>query len=331
MSSKLFLLVLSLCVGAISSAGILNAGISSDVNDVKFYVYPSSTDRKEVILDNVQSLDAIKSGVGVTLCIDGFLSNAESPMSQLTKNSVLSKLSTPQNIIVVDWGRLSGNGNTFANLIETGAAYSKVLANVGPVGSRIADVINFIVTTKNILPSQINIIGHSLGAHIAGACGTFYRDRYGALLSRISGLDPAGPFFNLQIDVNKRLHSGDAAFVDIYNTNRGTLGDSSHQTGDINVYVNGGDNQPGCAEADTSGFAGYCSHSYSWKFFDMTFHRNVEACPCVGLPCQCKSSCNTQCDSPIIVGAGTSPSARGAYHLIITDSLSQYPASVLQV
>lgn len=80
--------------------------------------------------------------------------------------AVLSKLSTPQNIIVVDWGRLSGNGNTFANLIETGAAYSKVLANVGPVGSRIADVINFIVTTKNILPSQINIIGHSLGAHI---------------------------------------------------------------------------------------------------------------------------------------------------------------------
>lgn len=59
-----------------------------------------------------------------------------------------------------------------------------------------------------------------------------------------------------QNDVDKRLHKGDAAFVDIYHTNRGTLGDSDHQTGDINVYVNGGASQPGCEEADESGFKG---------------------------------------------------------------------------
>lgn len=60
-----------------------------------------------------------------------------------------------------------------------------------------------------------------------------------------------------QNDVDKRLHKGDAAFVDIYHTNRGTLGDSDHQTGDINVYVNGGASQPGCEEADESGFKGW--------------------------------------------------------------------------
>jgi len=52
------------------------------------------------------------------------------------------------------------------------------------------------------------------------------------------------------------LYKTDAQFVDIYHTNRGSLGDSDHQTGDINVYVNGGDNQPGCEEADTEGFKG---------------------------------------------------------------------------
>lgn len=74
---------------------------------------------------------------------------------------------------------------------------------------------------------------------------------------------------------------------------------------DINVYINGGDNQPGCEEADSGGFAGYCSHSYSWKFYDTTYHRDITACPCTGLPCQCKSNCNTQCQNPVIVGART--------------------------
>jgi hypothetical protein len=82
------------------------------------------------------------------------------------------------------------------------------------------------------------------------------------MVARISGLDPAGPFFSNQVDEDKRLKKGDAAFVDIYNTNRGNLGDSAHQTGDINVYVNGGDNQPGCEEADQSGFAG----NLEWSF-----------------------------------------------------------------
>lgn len=162
-------------------------------------------------------------------------------------------------------------------------AYSKVLNNVGPVGARVADFIAFIQREKNISPSQVWIVGHSLGAHIgnlsvlvycqqlfnclkmvlmilhilAGAAGTFYKEQYGGnLIGRISGLDPAGPFFNQQVNPDKRLDSGDATFVDIYHSNRGTLGDSEHQTGHINVYINGGDAQPGCEEADSSGFAG---------------------------------------------------------------------------
>ena len=59
-----------------------------------------------------------------------------------------------------------------------------------------------------------------------------------------------GPFFSMQVDKDKRLHRGDAVFVEIYHSNRGSLGDKDHDTGDVNVYVNGGDNQPGCAEAD---------------------------------------------------------------------------------
>jgi len=52
------------------------------------------------------------------------------------------------------------------------------------------------------------------------------------------------------LDAGRRLDKSDANFVDIYHTSRGSLGDSAHRTGSINVYVNGGDKQPGCEEAD---------------------------------------------------------------------------------
>jgi len=301
------------------------ADISTDTNDLKFFSYPSSGDRREITFNNVASLQPLVSGADTLLIIDGFLSDSTSPMSQHTKNSALQRASSAQNVIVVDWGRLSGFGSSFGNIIETGLAYSKVLNNVGPAGGRVADFIAFIQREKNISPSQVWIVGHSLGAHIAGAAGTFYKDRYGGqLIGRISGLDPAGPFFNQQVNPDKRLDSGDATFVDIYHSNRGTLGDSEHQTGDINVYINGGDAQPGCEEADSAGFAGYCSHSYSWKFFDSTYHQEIRACPCTGLPCQCKSNCNTQCSNPVVIGAHASSNARGALHLLASDPLNQY-------
>jgi len=312
--SKLTVSLLALLCAAISAAEV-----SKDVNELKFYYYPTSGDRRELIYQNAGSLSALKSGAPTTLLIDGFLSDVSSPMSQNLKNAILNRESN-RNVIVMDWGRLSGSGLTLGNLLETASAYITVLGNVGPVGSRVADFLNFVKTTKNIDFSQIHIIGHSLGAHIAGAAGNFIQQKYGGKVARITGLDPAGPFFSLQVDKDKRLHQGDATFVDIYHTNRGTLGDSSHQTGDINVYVNGGDNQPGCEEADASGFAGYCSHSYSWRIYDAAIRSDIKACPCSGLPCQCSSNCNTQCSNPITIGARAPLNAIGAYHLIITNS-----------
>jgi len=71
-----------------------------------------------------------------------------------------------ENVIVVDWGRLSGSGLTLGNLIETATAYITVLGNVGPAGGRVADFLEFLRANRNIDQSQVYIIGHSLGAHI---------------------------------------------------------------------------------------------------------------------------------------------------------------------
>ncbi|CAL8113408.1 unnamed protein product [Orchesella dallaii] len=233
------------------------AAISTNPEETKYFSYSTPTTRNELILGDVNSLNSapVRTAAKTFLIIDGFLSDSTSPMSQTLKDELL-RTNPNTNVIVVDWGKLSGSGSTFGNQLETYSAYLKVLNNVGPVAQRTADFLEFLKNEKGISFSHVHIIGHSLGAHIAGATGLWVTNKYGGLIDRATGLDPAGPLFSGQNNVDKRLHKGDAAFVDIYHTNRGTLGDSAHQTGDVNVYVNGGASQPGCEEADSSGFAG---------------------------------------------------------------------------
>ncbi|ODM96873.1 Lipase member H [Orchesella cincta] len=293
-----------------------HAAISSNPAETKYFAYTNPATRNELILGDAGSLTAatIRTATKTFLIIDGFLSDSTSPMSQTTKDELLR--SNPNtNVIVVDWGKLSGSGATIGNQLETYAVYLKVLENVGPVAQRTADFLNFLKTEKGIDYSQVHIIGHSLGAHIAGATGYWVTSKYSSIIGRATGLDPAGPLFSGQNNVDKRLHKGDATFVDIYHTNRGTLGDSAHQTGDINVYVNGGASQPGCEEADSSGFAGYCSHSYSWQLWNScSISNNCNACPCAGYDCQC-ATCSPTCSNGINLGLNTPTSARGAYYV----------------
>lgn len=68
-------------------------------------------------------------------------------------------------------------------------------------------------------------------------------------MSRISGLDPAGPLFAGR-NIAVRLDKSDAGFVDVIHTNTEValglgLG-ISEECGHIDFYPNGGQSQPGC-------------------------------------------------------------------------------------
>lgn len=66
---------------------------------------------------------------------------------------------------------------------------------------------------------------------------------------RISALDPANQFFE-GTDPRARVDPGDADFVDVMHTDIGVVAALSFgiiaPCGDIDFYVNGGENQPGC-------------------------------------------------------------------------------------
>lgn len=75
----------------------------------------------------------------------------------------------------------------------------------------------------------------------------------------LTGLDPAGPMFE-GVEEQKRLSPDDAEFVDVLHTyTREALGFSigiKQPIGDIDIYPNGGEVQPGCALGDVLAVAG---------------------------------------------------------------------------
>lgn len=75
----------------------------------------------------------------------------------------------------------------------------------------------------------------------------------------LTGLDPAGPLFE-GVEEERRLSPDDADFVDVLHTyTREALGVSigiQQPIGDIDIYPNGGEVQPGCALGDVLAVAG---------------------------------------------------------------------------
>ncbi|CAI5639784.1 unnamed protein product [Oreochromis niloticus] len=137
------------------------------------------------------------------------------------------------NVIVVDW-------LTRANQhYPTSAAYTKL------VGRDVAKFVTWIQNELQLPWDRVHLLGYSLGAHVAGIAGDLTNHK----ISRITGLDPAGPTFE-HADEQSTLSRGDAQFVDVLHTNTRGSPDRSigiqRPVGHIDIYPNGGTFQPGC-------------------------------------------------------------------------------------
>ncbi|XP_049910823.1 lipoprotein lipase [Epinephelus moara] len=137
------------------------------------------------------------------------------------------------NVIVVDW-------LTRANQhYPTSAAYTKL------VGRDVAKFVTWIQKEAQLPWENVHLLGYSLGAHVAGIAGDLTDHK----ISRITGLDPAGPTFEYA-DNQNTLSKDDAQFVDVLHTNTRGSPDRSigiqRPVGHIDIYPNGGTFQPGC-------------------------------------------------------------------------------------
>ncbi|KAK7059242.1 hypothetical protein SK128_024319 [Halocaridina rubra] len=136
------------------------------------------------------------------------------------------------NVIRVDWG-----GGSLP-------MYYSASANTRVVGLEIAYLVNFLIDNYGVDPANVHLLGHSLGSHTSGYAG----ERI-AGLGRITGMDPAGPYYT-ETPAYIRIDDTDAIFVDNIHTDADhilMLGYGTEQEmGNLDFYPNSGHDQPGC-------------------------------------------------------------------------------------
>nr|XP_054928152.1 lipoprotein lipase-like [Dermacentor andersoni] len=129
--------------------------------------------------------------------------------------------------------------------------YPAAAANSPMPGVLLSKALQEMIATSagKLQAKNIHLIGFSLGAQAAGFCGRHFYNATKEKLGRITGLDPAGPLFDIS---GVALSKEDATFVDVIHTNAGTFFDLSlgirGPIGHVDFYPNGGRRQPGCTE-----------------------------------------------------------------------------------
>ncbi|XP_018317283.1 phospholipase A1 [Mycetomoellerius zeteki] len=202
------------------------------------------------------------------------------------------------NVIIVDWSAISSMNYVSASM------------RVTVVGQYVATMIDFLVK-YGMNSWNTKIIGHSLGAHVAGIAA------YNASsdIDYVVGLDPALPGFRLA-GPGSRISKDDANYVEIIHTNGGVLGYLA-AIGNIDFYPNGGQKQVGCGVD----LGGSCSHSRSYQYFaeSITSHIGFLGKSCDSFS-QFKSGLCNDTQASIMGGHKPLFRANGTYYLITNPS-----------
>ncbi|KAG4070813.1 hypothetical protein HA402_011039 [Bradysia odoriphaga] len=171
------------------------------------------------------------------------------------------QLSQKMNLIGIDWTKGSSG------------RYNTALERTPTVGSAVGQFITNSIESSLITdPDSIHVVGHSLGAHVAGFAGKYMAANRSITLQHISALDPVGVFIE-SYECRRRLCRTDATFVETFHTSN-TLG-MYKPIESLDLYVNGGKYQPQCAWNPP------CSHSYALELYRKALDQlTLDGWPC---------------------------------------------------
>ncbi|XP_041761987.1 pancreatic lipase-related protein 3-like [Anopheles merus] len=237
---------------------------SAEPANISFHLFtrqnPTISQR---LVPTVQSVESsfFNGSRPTRVIVHGFCNCQHSDFCQSVKDALL--YANDVNIISIDWSDTAG-------LLD----YILLRLRLDQVAASLAGFVDFLHNTTNLDLSQLHLVGHSLGAHLAGLSGKRVTSgRVGAII----GLDPAGPLFSSR-DPKSRLDGTDAAYVEVIHTNGGALG-MYDPIGTADFYPNGGKHQPGCLPWI---FGMSCSHGRAWELYAESVYTPVgfKAVPC---------------------------------------------------
>ncbi|XP_063383420.1 pancreatic triacylglycerol lipase-like [Cydia fagiglandana] len=183
------------------------------------------------------------------IVVHGWLSNRNTEPNPTVRRAYLNK--SDVNVIVVDWSRLALSD------------YATAALGVPAVGRGVGQFLRFLNQVTGARFDNMHLVGFSLGAHLVGNAGR----ELGGQVIRVTGLDPAGPMWNLN---RERLAPTDGGYVEAIHTDGGyTVGGLGIGSAIANAdfFPNGGISQPGC-------YTNICNHNRAWELFAATVTYN---------------------------------------------------------
>ncbi|XP_061395386.1 uncharacterized protein LOC133330999 [Musca vetustissima] len=177
------------------------------------------------------------------ILIHGWLGGATAGLYNTLIPELLSAPNVSYNVITVDWGK-----GAIADYIT--ASY-----RVKPVGKVLAKFIDFLHQESGMRFEDLQVIGFSMGAHVAGIAGKHLQT---GRLKVLYALDPALPLFRYETP-EERVDRSDAEYVEVLHTSVGSYG-YDRPLGHVDLYINYGTRQPGCYFKE-------CSHFRAFQIF----------------------------------------------------------------
>ncbi|XP_017859308.1 PREDICTED: phospholipase A1 [Drosophila arizonae] len=181
------------------------------------------------------------SSLPTRLIVHGWMSQSRGSFNRDVKNAYLKH--GDYNVIVTDWSASSANINYFS-----------VVKLIEEMGAQLVQFTRELHRQLHARYDDIYLIGHSLGAQIAGAAGKYLKpEQYNTIFA----LDPAGPKFRHR-SAQFRIDASDAKYVESIHTS-GNFG-FLKPTGSATFYPNYGLYQRNC-------FYLGCSHIRAYQMF----------------------------------------------------------------
>lgn len=211
------------------------------VNTYHLFTRENPSLSQPIVLNNEELLSTTNynSSRRTIVLIHGWLDSVTSALNTVLVPAFLE--AEDVNVIVVDWSHGSGT-----------VAYPVAVINTPISGEAVARFITWLNEATKSTLDKYHIVGHNLGAHLAGIVGR----RLGGKVPYITGLDPA---FAGWITNDERFTSTDGVFTEVIHTNAGLLGYPS-PLADADFYPNGGVDMPGCLSQE-------CDSNRSFHYF----------------------------------------------------------------
>ncbi|XP_022919475.1 phospholipase A1-like [Onthophagus taurus] len=192
-------------------------------NKVHFYLWNRNVQEQEIGWRNTGNIIKART----KFLIHGYLDKGNGEdfffYGPLTRKYLASNNT---NVICVDWSFYS------RRLYPDSVLWLRSVANL--TANLIMEL-----NKKGIPFSDVHLLGHSLGAHMAGFIGKYIQqENMGTKIYRITGLDPAGPLFHRRPTTDK-LYKTDAENVDTVIADIRLFG-MNQRLGQVNIYANCG-------------------------------------------------------------------------------------------